>query len=335
MSRVATASRAVLAFQADTLSAFARPVAPPRLTEITGFGTNPGRLKMFAYVPQNLPRHAPLVVVLHGCRQNAEDYERGAGWTHMARERGFALLFAEQRRANNPNVCFNWFRPSNVTRDRGEVGSIRQMITRMVALYKLDRRRIFITGLSAGGAMTAAMISAYPELFAGAGIIAGLPFGAARDVSRAIDAMRAPPQRTAEEWGDLVRKATGKPLPKRLPTVSIWHGTDDRTVTFANAEALLAQWRDVHGLSAEAGRTEKVDGHQRTVWADAKGQPRVTLYRIEGMDHGTPLKAGTGPRAREIAGDYMLDAGISSTRHLADAWGLKKPTLAAVLSPGR
>ncbi len=138
-------------------------------------------------MPPALPRHAPLVVVLHGCRQTAEEYERSAGWSHLARDRGFAVLYAEQRRANNPNVCFNWFRPSNVTRDRGEVGSIRQMIARMVALNKLDRRRIFITGLSAGGAMTAAMIAAYPELFAGAGIIAGLPFGAARDVSRALE----------------------------------------------------------------------------------------------------------------------------------------------------
>ncbi len=335
LTRMARASRAVIAFQADTLAAFSRPVPPPRLTEITGFGTNPGGLKMFAYVPPALPRHAPLVVVLHGCRQNAEVYERGAGWTHLARERGFAVLYAEQRRANNPNVCFNWFRPSNVTRDRGEAGSIRQMITRMVALHKLDRRRIFITGLSAGGAMTAAMLAAYPELFAGAGIIAGLPFGAARDVSRALDAMAEPPQRTAREWGDLVRKATDKPLPKRLPAVSIWHGTEDRTVAFANAEALAAQWLDVHGLPPEGGRTEKVDGHQRTVWTDMRGEPRVSLYRIEGMDHGTPLKAGTGPRAREIAGDYMLDAGISSTRHLADAWGLKKPIIAAVLSPGR
>ncbi len=95
MSRVATASRAVLAFQADTLSAFARPIhRPAEADRGHGLRHQPGGLKMFAYVPQNLPRQAPLVVVLHGCRQNAEEYERGAGWTHMARERGFALLYA-------------------------------------------------------------------------------------------------------------------------------------------------------------------------------------------------------------------------------------------------
>ncbi len=164
------------------------------------------------------------------------------------------------------------------------------MITRMVALHKLDRRRIFITGLSAGGAMTAAMISAYPELFAAPGIIAGLPFGAARDVSRAIDACeRAAPQRTAEEWGDLVRKATDKPLPKRLPTVSIWHGTEDRTVS-------LRQWRSAAAPVARRPRYCRGNG------PDGKGAT------------ATSAPSGPTPRASPASRSTASRAWITARR---------------------
>jgi poly(hydroxyalkanoate) depolymerase family esterase len=329
------ASRKAIALSPFSVPAPVKPAAKPqkmpagRLEEVTGFGSNPGRLHMLRYVPPQLPRKSPLVVVLHGCRQNARDYDHGSGWSTLARERGFAVLYAEQTRSNNPNTCFNWFRPSNVTRDRGEVMSIRQMIERMVTAHGIDRKRIYITGLSAGGAMTAAMLAAYPELFAGGGIIAGLPYGAARDVHRALAAMKKAPERSPEEWGDLVRAASpvaGREA--RLPTVSIWHGTRDHTVSLSNAEALLRQWLDVHGLDPAGTRETNVDGHVRRTWNDKAGRAAVEFYLIEGMGHGTPLKPRPASRSRaDTPGPFMLDAGISSTTRLADAWGLKKPVL--------
>lgn len=305
----------------------ARPKTAPaaqRLEEVTAFGSNPGRLRMFAYAPPGLPRRSPLVVVLHGCQQDALSYDRGSGWSVLARERGFAVVYAEQTRSNNPNVCFNWFRPSNVTRDRGEVMSIRQMIACMAKTYGVDRKRIFITGLSAGGAMTAAMAAAYPDLFRGVGIIAGLPFGAARDVQRALEAMRQAPQRTPREWGDLVRAAADGKGP--FPSVSIWHGTRDATVAMSNGEALVDQWLDIHGLDVASGEDSVVDGHLRRIWRNKKGEAAVSFYRIDGMGHGTPLKPHPNGRTRiEVAGPYMLDAGISSSLQLAEEWGLRKP----------
>ncbi len=307
-----------------------KPRAAARLEEVKAFGSNPGHLRMLRYVPQGLPKKSPLVVVLHGCHQTAEAYDQGSGWSTLARERGFAVVYAEQKRSNNANLCFNWFRPSNVARDRGEVMSIRQMVAKMAATHGIDRKRVFITGLSAGGAMTAAMLAAYPDVFRAGGIIAGLPYGAARDVQRALAAMKNAPQRTPRDWGDLVRAASS--VKRDFPTVSIWHGTRDYTVSLSNAEALLQQWLDVHGLERDAFTQSAVDGHIRRVWKNAYGKVAVELYLIEGMGHGTPLKPRPASRVRaDTPGPFMLDAGISSSMHLATAWGLKKPALLSAL----
>ena len=124
------------------------------LLEVRGFGSNPGDLRMFAFAPAKLQQSRALVVVLHGCGQTAAGYDHGAGWSSLARHYGFALLMPQQQPANNASGCFNWFNKDDVTRGHGEACSIRQMIARMVRDYGIDQRRIFVTGLSAGGAMT-------------------------------------------------------------------------------------------------------------------------------------------------------------------------------------
>jgi poly(hydroxyalkanoate) depolymerase family esterase len=172
------------------------PVRSP-LVEVARFGTNPGNLRMFAYVPGSLQYSRALVVVLHGCGQTAANYDLGAGWSTLAKRYGFALLLAEQSVSNNANTCFNWFNPDDTARGCGEAESIRQMITRMVADHGIDQRRIYITGLSAGGAMTSVMLATYPEIFAAGAIIAGLPFGVASNVREALKGMRASPERPA------------------------------------------------------------------------------------------------------------------------------------------
>ncbi|MDP3254987.1 PHB depolymerase family esterase, partial [Bosea sp. (in: a-proteobacteria)] len=166
------------------------PVVPSRLTEWAGFGSNPGALRAHRYRPEGLEPGAPLVVVLHGCTQSAAAYDLGSGWSSLADRHGFALLFPEQQRANNANLCFNWFASGDIARGSGEALSIAQMIEGTITGYGLDRRRVFITGLSAGGAMAAAMLATYPELFAGGAIIAGLPYGSASGVPEALERMR-------------------------------------------------------------------------------------------------------------------------------------------------
>jgi feruloyl esterase len=184
-----------------------RPSRTP-LTRVTGFGSNPGNLGMLTYVPERLAPSPALVVVLHGCTQDPAGYNNGAGWSDLADRYGFVLLFPEQVKANNPKACFSWFVPEDTRRGSGEALSIRQMIERAVSDHGSDSRQVFITGLSAGGAMAAVMLATYPEVFAAGSIIAGLPYGAAANVQEALNAMFQGQSRPASEWGDLVRSAS-------------------------------------------------------------------------------------------------------------------------------
>jgi len=237
--------------------------------EVFGFGSNPGNLRMLSYVPEGLPAGAPLVVVLHGCTQTAIGYALGSGWLMLAEEMGFALLLPEQRRANNHNGCFNWFKPDDIERDRGEARSIRQMIDHMVADHGLDQSRIFATGLSAGGAMAAVMLATYPEVFAGGAILAGLPYKCASTAIQALACMRRARSLPPAEWGDLVRQASPHRGP--WPRVSIWHGTRDRVVALESSLELVKQWTDVHEVAHMAPVEDVVDGHARWTYRDATG----------------------------------------------------------------
>src|SRR5689334_1789125 len=240
-----------------------------RLRETIRFGSNPGNLRMFVYRPPSLADNPALVVVLHGCTQSAAGYDLGAGWSTLADRYGFVLLFPEQQRSNNPNGCFNWFLPAHSQRDRGEPLSIRQMIEKSIIDHGVDRRRVFVTGLSAGGAMTSNMLACYPEVFAAGAIIAGLPYGAATTVKQAFQSMYQSPTRSAPEWGNLVRKASphGGPWPR----ISVWHGNADKTVIPLNAREIIKQWTNLHDLPVSPSVKTKVDGFRREVWIKAEG----------------------------------------------------------------
>ena len=297
-----------------------RPDLHTSLAEVKGFGTNPGALRMFSYVPVPQQHPRALVVVLHGCGQSAAGYDVGAGWSTLAKHYGFALLMPEQQPSNNANTCFNWFNPEDIARERGEACSIRQMIARMVGDHNIDPRRIFITGLSAGGAMTSVMLATYPELFAAGAVIAGLPFGVASNVREALTGMRASRTRSASELGDLVRKASNHK--GRWPRLSVWHGSADRTVYPGNAYEIVKQWLDVHRLPLEPMLAGTVDGHPREIWWDADGETIIESYTITDMAHGTPLGVADNDKRYGTQGAFMIEAGISSSYHIAEFFGL-------------
>jgi feruloyl esterase len=284
------------------------------------FGANPGALRMLTYIPANLPAGAPLVVALHGCGQSAAAYCRGAGWITLADRLGFALLAPEQSSSNNFNGCFSWFQQGDAARGKGEAASIAQMTDRAITDYNLGRSRVFITGFSAGGGMAAVMLAAYPELFAGGAIIAGLAYGAALNMHEALGVMRKPPTHSAHAWGEFVREASTCVGP--WPKVSVWQGDADRTVGAENAEAIISQWADVHGLAAPPTTEDEVDGYPHRVWRDPSGVAVVEAYTITGMDHGVPIAVDYGDGGCGAAGRFILDVGISSTEHIAAFWGL-------------
>jgi poly(hydroxyalkanoate) depolymerase family esterase len=171
--------------------------------------------------PARPPRSA-LVVALHGCTQTAHAYERGTGWSDLADRYGFVVIYPQQQPANNPKSCFSWFLPGDTVRDAGETLSIRQMIEKVVVEFGIDRDRVFVTGLSAGGAMAAVMLATYPEVFTGGTIVAGLPYGSASSVQEAFEAMFKGSAVSARALGDRVRGATRHRGP--WPRISVWHG---------------------------------------------------------------------------------------------------------------
>lgn len=288
------------------------------LEPVSDFGSNPGALSMYRYVPDELPAGSPVVVVMHGCTQDAKTYFDGAGWQHFADKYHFSVVAPQQSQNNNMNKCFNWFQPGDVARDGGEALSVKQMVDRTVTDVDADSSKVFVTGLSAGGAMTASMMAAYPEVFAGGAVIGGLPHDCARTVVEAFSCMNPGTVKSAQEWGDRVRAAAPEHSGAR-PKVSVWHGTADATVKVANATESVKQWTDVLGADQEADATEELPGNTtRSDYTNGEGQTVVRSYLVDGMGHGTPVKpdeqCGT-------AGDYFLDT-ICSSAYITQDWGL-------------
>jgi poly(hydroxyalkanoate) depolymerase family esterase len=294
------------------------------LTQVTSFGTNPGNLNMYKYVPAGVPANAPLVVAMHGCTQTASAYQ-SAGWNALADLLKFYVVYPEQKSANNQNSCFNWFEVGDIARGQGEALSIKQMVDNMKASHSIDSGRVFVTGLSAGAAMTGVMAATYPDVFSGAAIMAGIPYKCATTMTDAFSCMSPGADKTPTQWGDLVRGAfSGYTGP--WPKISIWHGTSDFTVATMNLAEEMQQWTNVHGIDQAADVSETVAGYPHKVYKDGTGNARVETYEVTSMGHGTAVdpqfmfpgsSVGCG-----TAGAYILDTNICSTWYAATFFGL-------------
>jgi poly(hydroxyalkanoate) depolymerase family esterase len=301
-------------------------------SEVTGFGNNPGGLRGYKYVPENMPPNAPLVLALHACSQTATDYRR-SGWNELADQHKFYVLYPEQQTNNNALRCFNWAGefgdPLNLTRGEGENQSIIQMIEKLKADHSIDASRIFIMGHSGGAAQTSLMIATWPEVFAGAGVIAGIPYNCTTTFTQVSTCLSPGINRTAQEWGDRARAGRmGYSGPR--PRVSIWHGSADNTVAVMNQTELLEQWTNVHGIDMTADATDMVDGATRNRYQDASGTTLVETILIPNMGHGTPVdpQASCGS-----TGAYFLDNNICAVSRLADFWGLTGMTMPGDTTP--
>ena len=292
---------------------------------VDGFGTNPGNLAMYVYLPDDRPTAPALVVALHGCTQSADDYLTHSGWRELADRDGFVLVLPEQKIANNLNRCFDWFEENDIRRGSGEALSVIQMVDAARSAYGLDPARVFVTGLSAGGAMTAVLLATYPDVFAAGAVLAAVPFGCATSLTAAFDCMDHGSDRTPSQWAQQVRAAfPGYSGP--YPRVAVWHGTADGTVSPVNAAESRDQWAGVHGLSPLPTSTKVLPGSDprgtvQEVYADASGRPLVEVYWVEGMGHGAPVDPGSGVTECGATGAYFLDT-ICSSYYTARFWGL-------------
>ncbi|MFJ8821810.1 PHB depolymerase family esterase [Streptomyces sp. NPDC102467] len=318
-TRAATAAALFTALLAFFLPATAQ--AAPAVQEVTGFGANPGALKMFRYVPAGLPSGRPVVVALHGCTQNAAGYGTGSGWTDLADRWGFSVVLPQQTSGNNLSSCFNWFQAGDIARGQGEAASIAQMVDKQLADAGGDASRVYVTGLSAGGGMTSVMMAAYPEKFAAGGVVAGLPYGCAQAAGSPYVCMYVGATQTPKQWGDRVRAARpGYTGP--WPRLTVFQGSADYTVKPVNMSDLMKQWTDVRGADQAADTSDTVAGFPHQVFRDASGATAVETYSITGMGHGQPVDPGSGAAQCGTAGAYVLDVNLCAAQVLGHSWGL-------------
>ncbi|OCK59848.1 hypothetical protein LMTR3_19705 [Bradyrhizobium sp. LMTR 3] len=297
---------------------------------------------MFSYVPESINPAAPLIVVLHGCKQKATTFASDAGWLALADRTKVFLLLPEQKGlpsflyyisyipgfgdwfqgwygVNNPLGCFNWFKPVDNKRDSGEALSIRQMIVAMIERYSVDRSRVYIVGLSAGGAMAVAMLASYPELFAGGATVAGVPYGCADNGSVALQCMNPGIDLLPEEWRR--RFGEGQQLERRAPRISIWQGDADTTVVPLNEQQLVEQWTAIHHASATPIRTETNGPITRQLYADNSGAIEVEAVTVKGLGHAFPIQTN-GPADCGQPGDYVVSTSICAATEISRFWGL-------------
>jgi poly(hydroxyalkanoate) depolymerase family esterase len=285
------------------------------LVQVTDFGANPGALDMYEHVPAGLPAGRPLVVVLHGCTQTAADIAN-AGWNALADANGFAVVYPQQRTANNALRCFDWFTPSNTTRGSGEAASIIAMIDREIAANAIDPARVYATGVSAGGAFTAVLLATYPDRLAGGSVMSGIPYGCATDATSAASCERGV-AKSPRTWGDLVR-AGDSSFTGTWPRVQIWQGDQDQVVAPANASALVAQWTNVRGADQTPKRTDSISTATRTTYGDGS----VEEYVVAGMGHAIAIGDDPLGACPSTAAMYFEDHHVCATLRAAEFFGV-------------
>lgn len=290
------------------------------LTEVKDFGSNPGNLKMFKFLPSKLNSPRPLVVVMHGCTQNVAQYEHDSGWTKIAERGGFAIAYVEQKSENNATSCFNWFQESDARRGQGEMLSIHQMILKMIKDEGISKDHIFIAGFSSGAAFAAAALANYPDVFKGGAIFSGVPYGCANSLNEAFLCMNGMYKKEPKEWGKLVRDSFEYRGPR--PTVAVWHGTGDTVIKPVVADELVEQWMDVLGTSEKPAKEVKTNNLTYKAWASPSGQIQVEYFLMQGIRHGHPIKPGTSKDSCGVESKYVLDSGICGAYVMSRSWGI-------------
>lgn len=235
-----------------------------------------GVLNYRVYLPANVAPGMPLVVMLHGCTQTPEDFATGTGMNHLAEAHGFIVAYPRQPQSANAQKCWNWFRPGDQQRDRGEPALIAGMTRQLLADEQADPGRVYVAGLSAGGAAAAIMAARYPELYAAVGIHSGLACGAASDLPSALAAMRS---------GGRTRPSI--PSSQRIVPVITFHGDRDTTVDEGNSRAIIAAVSAATDttIRTETGRSTGGRGFTRETGTGAGGRTAFEQWTVHGAGH--------------------------------------------------
>ena len=243
-------------------------------------------------------RPLPLVVMLHGCTQDPDDFARGTRMNALARERGFLVLYPAQSQRGNAQRCWSWFKHNHQARGKGEPGILAGMVREVIATHDIDPARVYVAGLSAGGAMAAILGDAYPDLFAAVGVHSGLPVGSATDVQTAFTAMSG-----------------GATAPRRVPKAGatpptiVFHGDADATVNVVNGERVLAAAGVTARADLQRGKTASGVSWSRRAWVGGQGAERAEQWTIHGAGHawsgGDASGTYTDPRGPDASAEML------------------------------
>ena len=259
----------------------------------------------------------PLIVMLHGCTQNPDDFAAGTGMNTLAEEQPCLVLYPAQAASANHSGCWNWFKPGDQQREGGEPAIIAGMTRQIIKEYHVDKRRVYVAGLSAGGAMATTMTMTYPEIYAAVGVHSGLPHGVAQDLPSALTAMQGGIGPLAGLNKQADARSTSSTAAK-IPAI-IFHGDQDTTVHPSNGDRVVAQ----HLPTAATGRAPKntievekrsgkvPNGHSYTctIHRDASGQPILEQWSIHGAAHawagGTTRGSYTDPKGPDASREML------------------------------
>ena len=289
------------AWTAPDTGRHARPRAPTGARfEERLYSDAAGKLAYKLYIPSTYEgRPVPLVVMLHGCTQSPDDFAAGTRMNILAEEQNFLVAYPAQPASANPSKCWNWFRPGDQARDRGEPALIAGATRQIAQDLAVDRSRIYAAGLSAGGAAAAILGTIYPDLYAAIGIHSGLACGAARDLPSAMTAMRqgAQPHDAAQA---IV-----------TPTI-VFHGDRDTTVSPVNGAHIIdAGAARRAGLTPTSVRGTSAGGtaYTQDVYADRSGRPMLEYWRLHGAGHawsgGSAEGSYTDPRGPDASREML------------------------------
>ncbi len=283
---------------------------------------------------------SPLLMLLHGCTHDAEDMAEISGMNEVAKANRFLVVYPEQSRLANLLKCWNWFEPKHQARDAGEPSILAAIIEQVCSTHTVDPNRVYVAGVSAGGAMASILAATYPDLFGGLAVLAGAEFKAATSVSEGLAAMQRggpDPLQQGQLAFDAMRRGLARNQRRRMPVI-VFHGSADDRVGLVNAEQTIAQWSKTNAcLAAEHAEsgftlTEREDGgevpgghpYRRHVYLESDGHLLMEKWIVEGLSHAwsgspNPSKYGDpkGPNASAEIWRFFCEAGSNRTASLS------------------
>ncbi|MCE2681964.1 MAG: PHB depolymerase family esterase [Cryomorphaceae bacterium] len=298
--------------------------AQSSLVAVPEFGANLGSLECL--IQPTSTKNRPLILVLHGCTQSAQEAISVSGWDALAKENDFFLLAPQQRIGNNPNRCFNWFRPEDIDSLNGEAASILNMLSYCLTHFSIDTSQIFITGFSAGGQMSVSLLALTPARFKGGAVFACGPYGLAEKPGQALKAMHGQPELTEKQLTLRVMNLHPETA-LSFPSLYIYHGLDDGVVYPNCAVMLYMQWRGIKQLNASPEKEVLLKEHpfiQRTSVGSTDNYNRVVLYQCTGLGHQIPVDPGTNSGQGGQYNLFSKDQNFWAAMNVAIDFGLVK-----------